>query len=82
MKSRETDKKQIRSRRVAFGGKRQAESSARKPSDHLLDTLSGCALIEALRGSCKGKTSLVAARELDHKRDERAKSQKLGVRHR
>jgi hypothetical protein len=35
-------------------------------------------LIAALRGSYKGADSLVAARERDHKRDERAKSKKLG----
>jgi hypothetical protein len=34
-------------------------------------------LIEALRGSCKGPDSLVEARERDHMRDERSKSQKL-----
>jgi AbrB family looped-hinge helix DNA binding protein len=33
--------------------------------------------IRRLRGSCIGKESLVAARERDHKRDERAKSKKL-----
>ena len=79
MKSRKADKKQIRSRRVVFGGKQQAESSAQKPGDLLLDTLSSHALIKALRGSYKGPDSLVAARERDHKRDERAKSKKLGA---
>ena len=36
--------------------------------------------IRSLRGRYKGKTSLVAARERDHKRDERAKSRKLAAR--
>jgi hypothetical protein len=37
-------------------------------------------LVAALRGSYKGADSLVAARERDHKRDERAKSKKLVAR--
>jgi hypothetical protein len=82
VKSREIGQKQVRTRRVAFGGKQQAKSSAGKPGDFSLDALSGYALIERLRGSYKGKTSLVMAREREHKRDERTKNQKLGVRDR
>jgi len=33
--------------------------------------------VRSLVGRCKGKPSLVAARELDHRRDERRKSRKL-----
>jgi hypothetical protein len=82
MNSEKTGQKQNRNRGVSFGGKRQAESSLSKASDPSFDALSGYALIEALRGSCQGKTSLVAAREREHKRDDRAKSQKLGARDR
>ena len=39
-------------------------------------------LIKALCGLYKGPDSLTAARERDHKRDERAKSRKLGARDR
>ncbi|MGB9204733.1 MAG: hypothetical protein WCB94_12300 [Terriglobales bacterium] len=78
MKSRKTVKRQSRSRRVGYDDKEQAEASARKPRDLSLDTLSTHALIEALRGSCKGTDSLVAIRERDHKRDDRARSRKLG----
>jgi hypothetical protein len=79
MNSGETGRKRIRTRRLALGKKRQARPSVGKPSNTSLDALSGDALIEALRGSYKGKASLVAARERDHKQDEHAKSRKLAA---
>jgi hypothetical protein len=79
VKCGEDGKEIIRVRSVASGGKGAGELGA-KSGDPELDLLSGYALINALRGSCKGKTSLVAARELEHKRDERASSQKRKVR--
>jgi len=66
-----------RTRRSASCKKRQAYPSTGKPGDPSVDTLSGYALIQYLRGSYKGKTSLVADRERDHKQDERAKSRKF-----
>jgi hypothetical protein len=71
--SREIDHKQTRAR-AASGAKLRLTSSARKSGTVSAETLS---LVEALRGSCKGKGSLVEARERDHKRDERAKNKKL-----
>jgi hypothetical protein len=65
----------------AIRGKRRAKSSGREPNDLSLGTLSGSALLEALRGSLKG-SGLLEARERDHKRDERAKSKKLAARYR
>lgn len=38
------------------------------------------ALIRRLRGSCKGKDSIAAAREREHKREDRIRGQKLAAR--
>jgi AbrB family looped-hinge helix DNA binding protein len=35
--------------------------------------------IRSLRGSCNGKTSIAAAREREHKRDDRIRGQKLAA---
>ena len=78
MKPMEADKTQVGTRSAARGGKRQAGSSEDKPRS--LDTSSRYALIEALRGSCKGKGSLVKARERDHKREDRLRTKKLMAR--
>jgi len=71
--------KSTRSRPIACA-KKPPKVLTGHPSDLSLDSLSGQALINALRGSCKGKTSLAAAREREHKWDERAWGQKRKVR--
>jgi len=38
------------------------------------------AFIRSLRGSCKGKDSIAAAREREHKREDRIRGQKLAAR--
>lgn len=80
MKSTKTGQKAIRTHRAPPRRKRRVESSTGKASDLSSDTLSSHALIEILRGSCKGKSSLVAAREREHRRDEQAKSRKQRAR--
>lgn len=55
---------------------RQGKSDEKEKKKDL-DILSGCALIEALRGSLKGKGSLVKAREREHKREDRLRTRKL-----
>ena len=64
MKYKKNAKKSVRTRKP--------NGPAAKPDYLSLDLLSGYALIHALRGCCKGTDSLVTARELEVKREERA----------
>ena len=74
MKSRKTRRKQDRTKPTASNRKRQMASSS---SDVSFETLSGAELIDALCGCCKGKTSLVAAREREHTRDDKLSERKF-----
>ena len=77
MKPKSTSQQQIQTRRVAPGQKQRAKSSAGKPRNPLLDSLSGVALIKALRGSLPDKPSLVADLRHERRRDDRAKTRKF-----
>ena len=77
MKSKNIVQKPIRSRRADTAPKRLAEASAGKPRDPLPDALSAVALIKALRGSLKGRPSLVVALQRERRKDERAKTRKF-----
>jgi hypothetical protein len=77
VKSKEDNKKGIGPQPVAMAEKRRADPS--KLGSVSLDHLSGDALIRALRGSCKGKGSLVAALQRERRRDDRRSEQKRNV---
>ncbi len=76
MRREESGKKSTPVRSIRSGEKPQ-KSSIGNPDDLSLEILSGDALIEFLRGSCKGSGSLVQAREREHKRDDKARDKKL-----
>jgi hypothetical protein len=76
-KSKQMVQKRIQTRRAAPAQTRQAVSPMGKPSDPSRDRLSTDALIKDLRGSLKGRPSLVAALQRERRNDDRAKTRKL-----
>ena len=73
MKSDKSGNKATRTSRIAKAGERGDSPGADIAS---LGHLSGRALIRALRGSCKGKGSLVDALQRERRRDEQRSEQK------
>jgi hypothetical protein len=76
-KSKKSNQELLQFRRVAPVRKRRPEASEDKPRDPVPDSLSIDALIKKLRGSFKGKPSLVEALLRERRNDERAKTRKF-----
>jgi hypothetical protein len=79
MKSKKMVQKKIQTGRAAPVQRPETESPGGKPSDPSADDLSFDVLIKSLRGSLKGKTSLVAALHRDRRNDDRAKARKFAA---
>ena len=60
-----------------LGIKTGTRVAIRCEEDHLILRPINDAFIRRLRGSCKGKDSIAAAREREHKREDRIRSKKL-----
>lgn len=63
-----------------LGIKAGTRAAIRCEEDHLILQPINDAFIRRLRGSCKGKDSIAAAREREHKREDRIRGQKLAAR--
>jgi hypothetical protein len=77
LKSDKSGNKATRTSRIAKAGERGDSPGADVAS---LDHLSGRALIRALRGSCKGKGSLVDALQPELRKDDQRSEQKHSAR--
>jgi len=62
-----------------LGIKPQARLAIRREGNQLILQPINDAFIRRLRGSCKGKDSIAAAREREHKREDRIRGQKLAA---
>jgi len=63
-----------------LGIKTGTRLAIRSEDDHLILQPINDEFIRSLRGCCKGKDSIAAAREREHKREDRIRGQKLAAR--